>query len=316
MAKKSPAPPFIAGPDRPAEMPFEAMHVHIEEAIGKLKVPHIRHACRSAFEHLRKAWILHPIDAEMSSFRAITAEEEAASAVIRALRYRAYPNSRRLNDRNHVLKSALWPFITAISDAMAEKDIPAPKLSMRVEGDPRVELSVDVGSLSGMAEPLWATPDEPFNFSMTSDRTGSFKLHDFSDQLAVIADVQGARDIEAHVKEQANMRNRLLYASPEGMPSVAFEDAYLLARRQRVIILLVLTIAIMQTDKHQLFVVQCLDALLRAISTFDGDELELPIADKGVARLELVQQPDGSMRLSQVVPLGRITVSYTISQGS
>lgn len=78
-------------------MPFEDIHLRIEEAIEKLKVPRIRHACRNAFNHLRKAWVLHPIDAEMSSFRAITAEEEAAAAVIRALRHKHYPNAEKLS---------------------------------------------------------------------------------------------------------------------------------------------------------------------------------------------------------------------------
>ena len=94
--KKSPAPPFVPDADRPVEMPFDSIHLSIQEAVEKITVPRIRHACRSAFNHLRKSWILHPVDAEMSAFRAITAEEEAASAVIRALRHQSYPNAESL----------------------------------------------------------------------------------------------------------------------------------------------------------------------------------------------------------------------------
>jgi hypothetical protein len=294
-------------------MPFNEIHLRIEEAIEKLKVSRIRHACRSAFNHLRKAWVLHPVDAEMSSFRAITAEEEAATAVIRALRHQGYPNAEKLSGRNHVHKSALWPFITAVSDKMVEKNIAAPTMSLRVEGDPRIELSVDIGSQAGLDRPLWGTPDEPFNFAMWSDRTGPFKLHDFSEELLALATGKGARDIEAYVKAEANNRNRLLYASEQGIPSVMFEDAFLLARRQRVIVLLVLTIAIMQTTVHQLFLVQCLDALLRAVQRFEGDPLDLPTIDPTVPHLELTEQADGSMKLLHVRPITTLRFRFTIA---
>ena len=310
--KKSPAPPFVPGSDRPVEMPFDPFHLGIEEAVEKLKVPRIRHACRSAFTHLRKSWILHPVDAEMSAFRAITAEEEAAVAVIRALRHQKYPNADSLNDRNHTHKSSLWAFITAVNDKMVEKRIAAPNLSIRLEGDPRIELSVDLGSQAGLDHRLWGTPDEPFNFVMSSDRTGSLKPHDFSEELHSLAIGKGSSNIEAFVKAEANSRNQLLYASDQGMPSVQFEDAYLLGRRQRVVVLVVLTIAIMQTAAHQLFLVQCLNALLRAVQRFDGDLVELPKIDNRAPRLEMTEQEDGTMKLVHVQPMTTLSFSYTI----
>jgi hypothetical protein len=310
--KKSPAPPFIPEPDRPIKMPFDDFHLRLEEAIGKLKVPRIRHACRSAFNHLRKAWVLHPVDSEMSSFRAITAEEEAATAVIRALRHQSYPNAENLSDRNHVHKSALWPFIGAVSDKMVEKNIIAPTVSLQVKGDPRIELLFDIGSRGGLDRPLWGRPNEPFNFSMWSDRTGPFKLHDFSEELMTLATDEGLHNIEAYVKAEANKRNRLLYASEQGIPSAMFADSYLIARRDRVIVLIVLTIAILQTTTHQLFLVQCLDALLRAVQRFEGDPLELPRIDRTVPRFELIEQSDGSMKLSHVRPITTLKFRYTI----
>lgn len=309
---KSPAPPFIASPDRPAEMPTDDMHVHLEEAVDKLKVPRIRNACRNALNHLRKAWILHPVDAEMSLFCAITAEEEAATAVIRALRHQSYPNAERLNDRIHPHKASIWPFITAVSDKMTEKKIPAPEFSLRIEGDPRIELSIDLAKQAGLSAPLWSTPDEPFNFSMVSDRTGPFKLHDFSEELAALANGKGARDIEAYVKGEANVRNRVLYASEQGIPSVTFEDSLLLNRRARVTAMLVLTIAILQTSEHQLFLVQSLDALLRAVQRFEGDPLEFPSIDPRVERLELTEQANGRMKLALVRPVTHLSFRTTI----
>lgn len=195
---------------------------------------------------------------------------------------------------------------------MAEKNIPAPNVSLRIEGDPRIELSMDLAKQAGLDRPLWGTPDEPFNFSMWSDRTGPFKLHNFSEELSALATGQGARDIEAYVNSQANLRNQLLYASEQGIPSVAFEDSLLLGRRQRVATMLVLTIAILQTPQHQLFLVQCLDALLRAVQRFDGDPLDLPKLDLGTERLELTEQLDGSIKLRRVRPITTLSFRMTL----
>jgi hypothetical protein len=310
--KKSPAPPFVPSPDRSAELPLNDAHLRLEEAVHKLTPPRIRNACRNALNHLRKAWVLHPVDAEMSLFCAITAEEEAATAVIRALRLRAYPNAERLKERQHPHKMSIWAFVTAVADKMAEKNIPMPSMGLRIDGDPRIELSIDLAGQAGLDWPLWGTPDEPFNFSMWSDRTGPFKPHDFYEELATLAAGKGAHNIEAHIAAEANLRNRILYASDQGIPSVSFADSLIIGRRQRVTVMLVLTIAILQSEKHQLFLVQCLDALLRAVQRFEGDALEIPHLDKASEHLELAEQADGTMKLSHVRPVTGYGFRYTI----
>lgn len=306
------APPFIPDPDRPGELPLDDIHLRLEEAVEKLNPPRVRHACRSALNHLRKAWTLHPIDAEMSLFRAITAEEEAATAVIRALNVRSYPNADRLKERQHQHKAAIWPFITAIADKLAEKNIAMPTMSLRVEGKPRIDLSIDIAGLAGLDQPLWGTPDEPFNWTFSSDRTGPFMPHDFSEELAALASEKGARSIEAYIADEANLRNRLLYASDQGIPSVAFADSLLIGRRQRVTVMLVVTIAILQTKLHQLFLVQCLDVLLRTIARFDGDPLDMPALNSTVPRLELAEEADGSMKARIIRPVTGYGFRYSI----
>jgi hypothetical protein len=76
--------------------------------------------------------------------------------------------------------------------------------------------------------------------------------------------------------------------------------------------MLVLTIAILQTDKHQLFLVQCLDALLRAVQGFEGDPLQIPHLEQASEHLELAEQPDGTMKLSHVRPQTGYGFRYTI----
>jgi hypothetical protein len=52
-----------------------------------------QYAARNAVRHLDKAGEIAEIDPMMAAFRAITAEEEAATAVFHALRRQGYPAS-------------------------------------------------------------------------------------------------------------------------------------------------------------------------------------------------------------------------------
>ena len=248
----------------------------------------------------------------MSLFRAITAEEEAATALIRALQVRRYPNADRLNDRWHPHKASIWPFVIAINDKLVEKNIPLPQVALQVEGEPRIVLSVDIAGQAGLSAPLWGTPDEPFNWSLWSDRTGPFKPHDFSEELEALASRKGQKSITAYVTAEANRRNQLLYASDQGIPAVFFADSLLLDRRMRVTVLLTLTIAVMQTRSHQLFFVQCLDALLRVVQNFNGEPVNIPAIDRSVPRLELAEQADGTMRAAIIRPVVGYSFKFSI----
>lgn len=304
MSIEAPKPPehMKIDPNRPADLPLDEIHEQLEKAVEKLKIPRVKHPARSAWNHLKKAWVLHPIDSEMSLFRAITAEEEAATALIRALQEQRYPNAKLLNSQAHPHKAAIWPFIIAFADKLTERNIPLPHVALRVEGSPRIELSMDIGGPSGLHTPLWGTPDEPFNWSMWSDYTGKMKPHDFSVELAALASRNGAKSISAYISEEANKRNRILYASDEGIPAIFFADSLLLGKRQRVTVLLTLTIAVMQTRKHQMGFVQCLDALLRAIDRFSGEAVEIAPVDTDAEHISMTEQPDGSMRAALITP--------------
>lgn len=132
----------------------------------------------------------------MSEVRAIPAEKEVATEVIRALRERRYPNSKKLSDSSHSQKSAIWPFIVAISKTMKEKIITIPSMPQRLEGEPRAELSFDLGGLAKLEEPLWGHLDESFDFSMQSDRNGPFQASRLPQVTGAIASGKGADSIE------------------------------------------------------------------------------------------------------------------------
>lgn len=238
----------------------------------------------------------------MSLFRAITAEEEAASALMLALRQQNYPGASRLNPKDHRHKSAIWPFLQAIGRGVREKGVVIPQMAISTQGEPRLELSIDISEAAG--QPLWATPDHPFNFVMHSDEKGPFEVHRWERELLAIASDKGFSDIRSHIAAEANLRNRILYSSHEGIPAVTFADDLLRTRLDHVTWVLVVTIGIVQTPEHQLFVVQGLEALLRALEQFEGEGYSFPAHGPPTSGpyLSLVEQSDGSMKLKMVAP--------------
>lgn len=274
--KEAPSPSV----DRLADIPLAEWQLVAEKAGDRL-TGHIRHCTRNAFDHLRRAWRLHDIDNQMSAFRAITAEEEAATALILALKRQLYPGADRLNPRNHVHKSALWPLISALGGLFYDLKIPGPQIVISGEGPPRVTLRINMTKLAGHdGEPVWMEPDHPLNFEIRTGPISDKVVHLFEEELAAIASNAGDQSIRVYVERQANQRNRLLYASDKGLPDISFTDNMLLARAHRVSILAILTVIVLQTPQHQQLVLQCLEALLRALDAigstiFDyGEEVE------------------------------------------
>lgn len=76
---------------------------------------HTRKSFDAAFIHLSLAHRLKDIDPAMALFRAITAEEEAATALLRALQVRRYADAGKLLPRDHLQKAAVYPYLRAIT---------------------------------------------------------------------------------------------------------------------------------------------------------------------------------------------------------
>jgi len=79
-----------------------------------------RHSLLNAWFHLEKAWKIRETDPAMAMFRGLTAEEEAASALIYALRDRRYTDANILNPHDHLHKHSIYPFFEILSDWFAE----------------------------------------------------------------------------------------------------------------------------------------------------------------------------------------------------
>lgn len=294
-------------------IPLTELHLGLERCLLKLNGK-VKHCGRNAFSHLRCAWTIREIDPEMSAFRAITAEEEAASALLLSIQQKKYPGSDRLNHRDHVQKIALTPFFKAVSKTLERIDFA--KLTIRLNESatpPTVNILIDMNSVGlKTREPLVGIPDQPLNFSIATGPTNR-TAHRFEDELKQIAQGHDVEGIIALIKREANIRNRLLYAGDTGIPRIEFKDGFLIERLRRVTVLLVLTIAIQQTSMHQLFALQCLRSFLLALQKIDA-------ADFG---FEHPQHADGFLveisKMGAQAPSARVgwqaTIPITYSYG-
>jgi hypothetical protein len=221
----------------------------------------VKHCGRNAFAHLRNAWALRNIDPSMAAFRAITAEEEAASALMFSLQRKQYPNASKLLPRNHNHKASITPFLQSISAKLADANVPAPNVFL-AEGEekPRVHIQIDIHALSGMTDlPHFAEPDPPLHFSI-ADQHG---VADLAKDFARFAAERDGAAVKKYIDEEANLRNKILYASDTGIPNIQIKDEFITRRMNNVVTILTIVIMVEQTNLHQDFVCQCLDALLR-----------------------------------------------------
>ena len=222
-----------------------------------------KHAARCAVRHIQKAWLLRDVDAEMAIFRALTGEEEAARAIFHALQRRRYPGAERLRWNKHEHKNAVIPFFQAIGASFADmQGLEAGLQIGREDGElaDRLRIFTKAQLADG---PYLVYPEPPLDYELSSDD----RLHDFSEELAKLATEQGVTSVRTFVRERANRRNELLYASEQGIPTVTSDvGAFVTGRRDDVFRMISAYLLIDPYPQHQRFVVQCLDVFLNMLA--------------------------------------------------
>ena len=175
-------------------------------------------------------------------FRAITAEEEAATGLLRALKLRQYPGSESLLPRNHVHKAAVYPFLLAIAkhtSYLQMNGVDAIRLATtEVEGKPRLVLALVLnGELQGQV----ARPIPPLNLRY---REGESQTPaDYRRYFLQVIGPTGYQDVLKYLDAKANERNLILYASPHGLPRFnAVPEGFLLGQKVRVLAILKATL--------------------------------------------------------------------------
>ncbi len=201
---------------------------------------------RSAVRHLNKAWEIRYLDLGMALFRCLTAEEETATAIFLALKSRQYKGAQHLNHRSHRDKAAVAPFLRAVGNKLASMELAQkqPTLIFDARGlTPRLSVRITVEQ---NGEQRWIYPVPPLGFSL--------KLNDEAD------------DVNTHINESKNLRNRILYASPQGVPSIEGDGESLVKeKRDYVFGILTIFLFIEQTSEKQISAQQCLTAFLKML---------------------------------------------------
>ncbi len=245
--------------------PLNDFHIKCVELMNAAPETHATHCFRSALRHLEKSAALADIDKEMSAFRAITAEEEAASGLIRALRELNYPGTEAMNVQNHLHKHAVFPFLRIVFLFFGQS-LASPFKNFclhiqEIEGARRltVGLPLTIGGVDNMIY-----PHPPLNLFVSMAGSGS--APEFEQQMDEYMKAQGGGTIRAFLKEEANARNTLLYASPTGYPSVgALNEGFFVERQNRVMAMINVFLLIYPYQKHQAFVTHAISVFNKLI---------------------------------------------------
>ena len=218
-----------------------------------------KHCVRNAIHNLERAWKLREIDPEMAMFRAITAEEEAATAIFLVLKEQGYENADRIKFKKHSYKQALEPFLRSIGK-FADKWSKEPgfpfseKYVLSLEGQNREKKL----SISFNYQERMITCIPPLGFSIKLND----KQYYFEKELLEITSGMTRGDIMKHVERIANKRNELLYAQSNGIPNVSNIDGFLKKRRDTVIGFLRIYGLVYPYREKAIFVQQALNAFL------------------------------------------------------
>lgn len=247
-------------PDLPLSPDDERVVALLEREPGS----RARHCFRSAIDHLRRARLIQKIDPAMAVFRGLTAEEEAASGLMHALILRAYPNANLLKPRDHVQKHAVTPFLRSLLHHLSEirlNGVRGVRLAMSKES-PEPKLVVAF-LLDGPGEPQIATPSPPLNLAV---REGDGAFPDLSRNMRELLEPTGYTNALKFLQAEANLRNRILYAAPDGYPQVEeLQPEYLLERQRRVLMILKATLLVLPYEEAQPFAAEALKSFLRLV---------------------------------------------------
>lgn len=252
--------------------PISELDRWVVDLVAELAPPS-RWAAINALRHLNSAWRLRSSDTEMAVFRAITAEEEAATGLFLSLKSRHYQGASRIKHRDHVHKNALIPFIGAVSRLFASMRATLPQTQLQIDTKQNPVRLVLVLEFPNPAtgEKLWAFPQPPLHFSVTGQEENA-ELYAFEREIQQIATEKGVATIIAYIRERANLRNRLLYATSEGYPGISGDIEVSLKKYQRhVFTILRIHLMLDPYPNQQNFIQQCLNAYLKMLKLIPSD---------------------------------------------
>ncbi|WP_321837875.1 hypothetical protein [Pseudomonas kulmbachensis] len=171
----------------------------------------------NAVSHIEKAIEISVIDPMMAAFRAICAEEEAATALICSLKEQNYPGSSKLYFRHHAHKHAVILFVGTVTQwfgnrkAQASDNFGQHRIFFdQVDGRVGLHLGLQLGNSD-----MQVQPRPPLHIIMKGERT---LAEEFQDEMKVLLGYEKISEIRTLIEQRANLRNTILYATPKGVP--------------------------------------------------------------------------------------------------
>ncbi|MBR9910897.1 MAG: hypothetical protein GYB33_11175 [Gammaproteobacteria bacterium] len=246
-------------------MEFTGFEKQTIEAIGDCRGA-VKNCGKNAIYHLEKAWQISEIDFEMAIFRAITAEEEAASSLFYCLKNNNYINSGRSSFKEHAHKLGLFPFVQGVGrflgDVLQQDSSPFDKFNLRhinKDGRKAIELLLNLRSQN-----ITVTPLPPLHFTVSNSDTKDVLT--FENNFKELINGLGYENSIKYIKSIANTRNEILYANSAGKPNVSGDiPGYINLQKKKVMLFLRVVLMIDPWEKSEgksLFVQQCLDSYL------------------------------------------------------
>ncbi|WP_420143962.1 hypothetical protein [Sphingobium sp.] len=236
---------------------IDGVRALLPKALGRLP-REVRLRGQNSLEGFRKAKELLNVDREMASFRAITAEEEAASALFVSLKRQGYDGADKINLKDHYTKAALGPFIQAVAHSLSHDEKFNISLSINAS-EPSIEVAIPVDQFGG-PDDIIIKLEHPLGMLR---KVGDLPASDLYDKS--LEYVSGSRKLHKLIASEANARNRLLYASDSNLPSSKVTIEGINQRQKRAEIALFACIAVLQTNHKQAMATQCIAAFLKVI---------------------------------------------------
>ncbi|MFJ2526252.1 hypothetical protein ACIOWB_24310 [Pseudomonas capeferrum] len=177
----------------------------------------IKWASVNAIHHLRKAVEISEIDPSMAAFRAVCAEEEAATALISSLKEQCYEGADKLYFRNHADKHAVILFVGTVMQWFQSRKAQAGDhfghhriFFDDIDGRVGLHFSIQLGRSNTAVNPV-----PPLHLVVQGPRTLE---EEFQDEMKDLLGLERIHEIRRLIDQRANFRNTLLYATTEGIP--------------------------------------------------------------------------------------------------
>ncbi len=258
-------------------MDFTSFEQKTIEALNDCKSA-VKHCSKNSISHLEKAWKIKDIDTEMAIFRGITAEEEAASALFHSLKNNQYKNSSKLQFKQHTYKLGLYPFLQGIGTFLHDsmEITPFDKFNLHhteQSGRKAIELMLSIKDSK-----MNVYPKPPLHFTIS--KADSNEVFTFESNFEELIKGKNYSDALKYIKDIANERNRLLYASTLGRPKVTGDiEGFLNNQKKKVIVILTILLMVDPWEKIQgssHFVQQALDSFLLLLKRINTEDVFQP----------------------------------------